>query len=100
LASDSQAIVVQQVDEAVNVYPCQRVFTAIGDSTDGFRDAMVACVETTLRCEIHQKAIVLRPSSGGKYQSVKIGPVVVSSADEVVAVYEKMKADGRMKWFI
>jgi uncharacterized protein len=90
----------QEVDEVVNEYPCGRVFTAIGVQEDGFRESMVSCVEKSLNCAVHPEAIVERPSSGGKYVSVKIGPVIVSCADEVVAVYREMKADSRLKWFL
>lgn len=90
----------QEVDEAVNAYPCERVFTAIGDGTSGFQENMIACVEKALNCKIHPESIQIRQSSGSKYISVKVGPVVVSSADEVVAVYTSMKEDTRLKWFI
>jgi putative lipoic acid-binding regulatory protein len=66
----------QEVDEAVNEYPCQRVFTAIGIQDGAFRDDMVACVEQVLNCSVHPEAVVERPSSGGKYVSVRIGPVI------------------------
>ena len=93
-------IVLQEVDEAINEYPCKRVFTAIGLQDDDFRDSMVKCVETALNCCVHPEAIVVKPSSGGKYASIRIGPVIVSSADEVVAVFNSMKADERLKWFL
>ena len=88
------------MDEAVNQYPCKRVFTAIGEGSDDFRDAMVACVESALACKVHPEAVLVRPSSSGKYNSVKIGPMLVSDAGEVVAVYRQMKQDARMKWFL
>lgn len=92
--------VLQEVDEAINEYPCKRVFTAIGLQDDDFRESMVKCVETALNCCVHPEAIVVKPSSGGKYASIRIGPVIVSSADEVVAVFNSMKADERLKWFL
>lgn len=91
---------VQEVDEAVNEYPCERVFTAIGDATPGFKENMVVCVENALNCKVHPESIQVRQSSGSKYVSIKVGPVIVSNADEVVAVYTFMKEDQRLKWFI
>lgn len=91
---------VQEVDQAVNEYPCERIFTAIGDATPGFKDNMIACVEKALNFKVHPESILERQSSGSKYISIKIGPVIVSNADEVVAVYTAMKKDERLKWFI
>eukprot|EP00892_Ulva_mutabilis_P004820 jgi/Ulvmu1/270/UM001_0274.1 len=90
----------REVDEAVNEYPCERVFTAIGDATPGFRETMVASVEKALNCKVHPESIQERQSSGSKYVSIKVGPVIVSNADEVIAVYTSMKADERLRWFI
>ncbi|XP_060185458.1 uncharacterized protein LOC132614924 isoform X2 [Lycium barbarum] len=39
-------------------------------------------------------------SSGGKYVSVNIGPIQVVSSEQVQAVYEAMKRDDRMKYFL
>jgi putative lipoic acid-binding regulatory protein len=39
-------------------------------------------------------------SARGKYVSVKIGPVTVNSSDQVRAVYDAMKRDVRMKYFL
>jgi putative lipoic acid-binding regulatory protein len=95
-----EIIVLQEVDAAINEYPCKRVFTAIGVQDDDFSDSMVKCVEATLNCCVHPEAVVVKPSSGGKYASVRIGPVIVSNSDEVVAVFNGMKADNRLKWFL
>ena len=39
-------------------------------------------------------------SSKGKYVSVRIGPVEVDSSDQVQAIYQAMKKDERMKYFL
>ncbi|KAK9120103.1 hypothetical protein Scep_018196 [Stephania cephalantha] len=39
-------------------------------------------------------------SSRGKYVSVKIGPVQVVSSEQVQAVYNAMRRDDRMKYFL
>ncbi|GJZ02276.1 putative YbeD-like domain-containing protein, partial [Tanacetum coccineum] len=39
-------------------------------------------------------------SSGGKYVSVNIGPVQVVSSEQVQAVYNAMKSDERIKYFL
>lgn len=90
----------KEVDDAVNEYPCERVFTAIGEGSKDFEETMVAAVEQALKCTVHPEAVVVRPSKKGTYLSVRIGPVVVADAREVVAVYSKMKEDARMKWFL
>lgn len=47
-------------------------------------------------------AVATRDSSGGKYVSVSVGPVIVQSGDEVVRIYAAMKkeAGSRLKWYI
>jgi putative lipoic acid-binding regulatory protein len=90
----------KEVDDAVNEYPCERVFTAIGEGSKDFKETMVAAVEQAINCTVHPEAVVVRPSKKGRYFSVRIGPVVVADAAEVVAVYSKMKEDSRMKWFL
>jgi putative lipoic acid-binding regulatory protein len=92
--------VVQAVDEAVNNYPCERVFTAIGEGSVDFKAAMVSCVEEGLNCTVCAERVVVRPSSGGKYQSVRIGPVIVAHAGKVIDVFALMKKDQRLKWFL
>jgi putative lipoic acid-binding regulatory protein len=95
-----QTFALQQVDEAVNKYPCHRVFTAIGPGSNDFKHSMVASVESALNCKVHPEAIEVKASRTGKYFSVRIGPMMVSDAEEVIAVYRSMKQDERMKWFL
>lgn len=45
-------------------------------------------------------AMVTKPANAYRFASIRIGPVIVSSADEVVAVFNNMKADERLKWFL
>jgi putative lipoic acid-binding regulatory protein len=66
----------------VNKYPSQRVFNAIGLGGDGFRANMLAAVEEVVGT-VHVECVSQRPSSGGKYVSVRIGPVWVESGDQV-----------------
>jgi putative lipoic acid-binding regulatory protein len=68
----------------VNKYPCQRVFNAIGTGGDDFRAKMMQAVESVVGT-IHVECVSERPSSGGKYVSVRIGPVWVENADQVGA---------------
>lgn len=41
-----------------------------------------------------------RCSSRGRYISVTVGPVLVPSADSVVEVYQRMKSDARLRYFL
>lgn len=66
----------------VNKYPGQRTFTAIGTGGDDFKATMLAAVESVVGT-VHMECVAERPSSGGKYVSVRIGPVWVESADQV-----------------
>lgn len=69
----------------VNKYPSQRVFTAIGTGGDDFKDKMKKAVEDVVGT-VHLECVSERPSSGGKYVSVRIGPVWVETADQVGGV--------------
>jgi putative lipoic acid-binding regulatory protein len=66
----------------VNKYPGQRTFTAIGTGGDDFKATMLAAVEGVVG-SVHVECVSQRPSSGGKYLSVRIGPVWVQDADQV-----------------
>jgi len=66
----------------VNKYPSQRVFTAIGTGGDDFKTNMKQAVEEVVGT-VHLECVSERPSSGGKYVSVRIGPVWVENADQV-----------------
>lgn len=71
-----------QIDKKVNKYPGQRTFTAIGIGGGDFRATMLAAVEGVVG-SVHVECVSERPSSGGKYLSVRIGPVWVHNADQV-----------------
>lgn len=66
----------------MNKYPSQRVFTAIGTGGEDFKDNMLKAVEAVVGT-VHLECVSERPSSGGKYVSVRIGPVWVEAADQV-----------------
>lgn len=88
------------LDQKVNSYPTERGFTAIGTGGDDFVEAMVVAVESVLRQPIPEGQVKQKVSSGGKYVSVNIGPVQVVSSEQVQAVYNAMRRDDRMKYFL
>ncbi|KAL8106466.1 uncharacterized protein LOC141677195 isoform X2 [Apium graveolens] len=88
------------LDQKVNVYPTVRGFTAIGTGGNDFVQAMVVAVETVLKQPIPEGQVKQKMSSGGKYISVNIGPVQVHSSEQVQAVYNAMRRDERMKYFL
>ncbi|GER56384.1 hypothetical protein STAS_34113 [Striga asiatica] len=88
------------LDQKVNSYPTARGFTAIGTGGDDFVHAMVVAVESVLQHPIPQGQVKQKISSGGKYVSVNIGPVQVVSSEQVQAVYNAMRRDDRMKYFL
>ena len=90
----------QAVDAAVNEYPGERVFTAIGPTSDDFTAAMVLIVQNELGTVVHPESVTVRASKQGSYSSIKIGPVIVTNPDQVVAIYAKMKTDPRLRWLI
>ncbi|CAI9761703.1 unnamed protein product [Fraxinus pennsylvanica] len=88
------------LDQKVNSYPTVRGFTAIGTGGEDFVQAMVVAVESVLEHTIPEGKVKHRVSSGGKYVSVNIGPVQVVSSEQVQAVYNAMRRDDRMKYFL
>ncbi|CAL0320404.1 unnamed protein product [Lupinus luteus] len=88
------------LDQKVNSYPSVRGFTAIGTGGEDFVQAMVVAVESVIQQPIPQGHVKQKLSSGGKYISVNIGPVQVVSSEQVQAVYNAMRRDDRMKYFL
>ncbi|OIV97479.1 hypothetical protein TanjilG_11003 [Lupinus angustifolius] len=88
------------LDQKVNSYPGERGFTAIGTGGEDFVQAMVVAVESVIQQPIPQGHVKQKLSSGGKYVSVNIGPIQVVSSEQVQAVYNAMRRDDRMKYFL
>ncbi|KAJ8539978.1 hypothetical protein K7X08_026367 [Anisodus acutangulus] len=88
------------LDKKVNSYPTERGFTAIGTGGDDFVHSMVVAVESVIQQPVREGQVRQKLSSGGKYVSVNIGPIQVVSSEQVQAVYEAMKRDVRMKYFL
>lgn len=88
------------LDQKVNSYPTVRGFTAIGTGGDDFVQAMVVAVESVIQQPVPEGRVKHKLSSRGKYVSVNIGPVRVISSEQVQAVYNAMRRDDRMKYFL
>ncbi|XP_057422489.1 uncharacterized protein LOC130716300 [Lotus japonicus] len=88
------------LDQKVNTYPTVRGFTAIGTGGQDFVQAMLVAVESVIQQPIPQGQVKQKLSSGGKYVSVNIGPIEVVSFEQVQAVYNAMRRDGRIKYFL
>ncbi|XP_031272802.1 uncharacterized protein LOC116131282 isoform X1 [Pistacia vera] len=71
------------LDQKVNSYPTVRGFTAIGTGGDDFVQAMVVAVESVIQKPIPEGRVRQKLSSRGKYVSVNIGPIQVSSSEQV-----------------
>lgn len=100
VSADGEGARVQEVDKAVNEYPGERTFTFIGEASPGFTTSMIGVIETAVQFKVHEEAVRVRPSSTGKYHSVKVGPVVVSTPEQVKQIFNTAKADSRLKWFL
>jgi len=89
----------RELDSQVNEYPGQQTFKAIGVGGDDFVVAMIACVEAVIG-KVHNECVSRRLSAKGNYISVTVGPVWVEKPDQLLDIYNKMKEDGRLKYFI
>ena len=88
------------LDQKVNSYPTVRGFTAIGTGGEDFVQSMVVAVESVIQQPIPEGRVKQKLSARGKYVSVNIGPIQVVSSEQVQAVYNAMRRDDRMKYFL
>ena len=90
-----------ELDAKVNEYPMLRSFKAIGTGGDAFAAAMaVAAAGALARAPLAEEQIVCRPSRGGKYVAVTLGPLRIESPEELKSVYAAMKEDNRLRYFL
>ena len=75
--------------EKTHAFPCPYVFKAIGKADRGFAARVVAAVREELNFEIDPPSRV-REAVGGRHLSVTLEPVV-QSAQQIVAVYRRLK---------
>jgi putative lipoic acid-binding regulatory protein len=73
----------------------------VSDPDGAFRDDIVAAVAAVVG-PVHVECVSARPSSGGKYTAVRVGPVHVASAEQVVDIFARIKEAGgdRLKWYM
>jgi putative lipoic acid-binding regulatory protein len=90
------------LDEKVNKYPFVREFKAIGGGgADGedFVLSMMAAASSVTGEVLQREQVVVRASRTGKYLSVNLR-VMVQNGDQVMAIFQAMKADARMRYFL
>ncbi|KAL7604585.1 hypothetical protein Lser_V15G16528 [Lactuca serriola] len=88
------------LSQKLDTYPSVRRFTAIGIGGNDFVQSMILAVESVIQHPVQQEHVKQRVSSGGKYVSVSIGPIQVVSREHVRAVYNAMRGDDRIKFFL
>lgn len=71
-------------------FPGPYMFKAIGYAADGFVEDVHKAAETVLGDIDFETEVRVRPSSGGKYQSVTLD-VDVDGAEQVLAVYDALR---------
>ena len=99
----------EELDAKVNDYPIQRKFQIIGESGgaaegggipgEAFQADVVAAVSGVLG-SVPLGLVSRRPSRGGKYVSVRVGPLEVACREDLEAVFRAIKADARVKWVL
>ena len=109
LGPDSTPESWEELDAKVNDYPIQRKFQVIGEAEgatggggvpgEAFQADVVAAVAGVLG-PVPPGLISRRPSRGGKYVSVRVGPLEVASREDLEAVFRVIKADARVKWVL
>jgi putative lipoic acid-binding regulatory protein len=66
----------------INEYPDFRVFKGIGEGGQSFVESMISAVESVVG-PVAADNVRENKSSGGRYISVSVGPVCVTSGDQV-----------------
>ena len=109
LGPDSTPESWEELDAKVNDYPIQRKFQIIGESGgaaegggipgEAFQADVVAAVSGVLG-SVPLGLVSRRPSRGGKYVSVRVGPLEVACREDLEAVFRAIKADARVKWVL
>ncbi|KAL0050214.1 hypothetical protein WJX82_006610 [Trebouxia sp. C0006] len=89
----------RQLDEKVNQYPGHRDFKAIGSGGEDFKQTIVRAVEDVVG-PVKEDRVVQRPSSQGKFISITLKDVKVHNPDQVLAVYEAMRRDKRLRYYL
>ncbi|KAI3957056.1 hypothetical protein MKW92_047766 [Papaver armeniacum] len=91
------------LDQKVNTYPTVRGFTAIGTGGEDFCTQWLLLLSLFFKSQSQRyffRHCEAENIFGGKYVSVNRGPVHVISSEQVQAVYNAMKRDVRMKYFL
>lgn len=83
----------------MNQYPGRRDFKAIGSGGDDFKQTIVRAVEDIVG-PVKEERVLQRPSSQGKFVSVTLKDVKVQNPDQVLAVYEAMRRDKRLRYYL
>ena len=87
------------LDEKVNKYPFEREFKAIGTGGDDFVLSMMAAAASVTGEQLSRDKVVVRESRTAKYLSVNLY-IRVNSGEQVVAIFQAMQADKRMRFFL
>ena len=75
---------------ATHDFPCPYMIKVIGLSADGFVERIVEAVQEALGDD-DEPAYTLRRTPGGKHVAITLEPVV-ASAEDVLIVYESIRA--------
>ena len=90
------------LDAEVNKYPMRRSFKAMASADDGeLAKSLVAQLNNIPGLEVDAKAhISVRPSAKGNYQSITLGPLLVTSGEQVIDVFATLKAEPRVRYVL
>ena len=87
------------LDEKVNTYPFEREFKAIGTGGEEFVLSMMAAAASVTGEALSRDKVVVRQSRTAKYLSVNLY-INVQSGEQVIAIFQAMQADKRMRFFL
>ena len=76
--------------ESTHTFPGEYMFKAFGDADGRFAGRVIAAVRSEV-AEDHEPAVRIRRTASGRHVCVTIEPVV-SDANQVLAIYERIYA--------
>ena len=76
-------------------FPCAYPLKIVGNAADDFREFVIAVLERHTD-QIHTETIDVRPSSGGRFLSVRV-TITATGEEQIKNIYADLKATGRVQ---
>ena len=76
-------------------FPCTYPLKVVGHATDDFRDYVITVMQRHSE-NFDLESVEVRPSSGGKYLSVRV-TIIAQGEEHLKTIFAELKASGRVQ---